>query len=287
MRTRLILVALVAGLALVPDTARAMTIPTIHFGLAGSSLGNLREADEPMTRHHMNTRIVDVTRPPHANRTQVPSGWTSNDVGNYKSYALFITHTDGRASNGELARSVRSVKYNPEQWAATPSVEQRNPPRYMALFCRRAHAVGRTCGTAPARTLMQVRGSVFRTAAYANCGGSGTLSERYLACNLAGHAAKYADYIDVQMQRHQNQPAVYEANIRAAFADARAANPGVKLRSNLSTSLDGTTAESLCAARRAVKNDFGSSPEGHWFHVSDDTKRIGIAFLTLVHKGRC
>lgn len=216
----------------------------------------------------------------------VPSGWSSTPAVKWESYAQFVDHTDGNPANGELEPGIDIVIYDPEQWAETPVNEQQDPPTYMRLFCERARTLGKQCWNAPARTLMQVSGSVFHTDAYGNCGSSGTLTARYLACDLAGHAARYADGIDIQMQAHQSSVNDYDTYVNAARVDALAANSIALTRSNLSTSLTGASSQVLCDARKAVKTDLGPT-EGHWLHVSATTGTIGTDFLQLVHNGKC
>src|SRR5262249_60324278 len=125
-----------------------------------------------------------------------------------------------------------------------PLAEQRSPSLYEKEFCQVAHAHHLLCATGPARDLCSV--------AYPH---SGKLNTCYLSHDLAGNAARYADYVDIQGQVNELRgTAAYPAFIAAAAAQAKAANPRVITLGNLSATphRQAVSASEMNADARAV-----------------------------------
>ena len=155
---------------------------------------------------------------------------------------------------GQLPAGTRAVLYDPEVWPYTPVAEQRNPVRaaQQAAAVTRAHHL--TLIVAPALDL-----------ATAQPRSGGPLWRQYLRLDLVGAIAKVAGVVEVQAQSLERSAGTYRAFVRAAAAQARAANPQVSVLAGLSTNPPGAVVSSqqLAAAIRA------SSPvvSGYWLNV--------------------
>jgi hypothetical protein len=88
-----------------------------------------------------------------------------------------------------------------------------------------------------------------------------------LRLGLAGDAARYADVIDIQAQRFQNDPERYESFVRAAAAQARAANPKVIVLAGVSTQPGGgdTSADAILRAIQATRDAI----DGYWLNIPE------------------
>jgi hypothetical protein len=156
---------------------------------------------------------------------------------------------------GELPPGTRAVLYDPEAWQFTPEPEQRDPARAMARAAALAHGHGLAIIVAPALSLTTVRrrrGNVPRW-------------RRYLDLGLAQAAAQAADVVELQAQSLERDAATYQAFVRAAAAQARAANPGVSVLAGLSTNPPGAPVATgqLRAAVRATR----ATVDGYWLNI--------------------
>jgi hypothetical protein len=155
---------------------------------------------------------------------------------------------------GQLPAGTRAVLYDPEVWPYTPVTEQRNPVRaaQQAAAVTRAHHL--TLIVAPALDL-----------ATAQPRSRGPLWRQYLRLNLAGAIARVAGVIEVQAQSLEREPQTYRAFVRAAAAQARAANPHVSVLAGLSTNPPGAAVSSqqLAAAIRVSS----AAVSGYWLNV--------------------
>ena len=155
---------------------------------------------------------------------------------------------------GQLPAGTRAVLYDPEVWPYTPVTEQRNPVRaaQQAAAVTRAHHL--TLIVAPALDL-----------ATAQPRSRGPLWRQYLRLNLAGAIARVAGVIEVQAQSLEREPQTYRAFVRAAAAQARAANPHVSVLAGLSTNPPGAAVSSqqLAAAIRVSS----ATVSGYWLNI--------------------
>ena len=155
---------------------------------------------------------------------------------------------------GQLPPGTRAVLYDPEAWPYTPLAEQRNPVRAarQAAAVTRAHHL--TLIVAPALDL-----------ATAQPRSRGPLWRQYLRLNLAGAMARVAGVVEVQAQSLERRAQTYRAFVRAAAAQARAANPHVGLLAGLSTNPPGpaVSGQQLAAAIRASS----AAVAGYWLNV--------------------
>jgi hypothetical protein len=157
-------------------------------------------------------------------------------------------------ADGALPRGARAVLYDNEHWPLTPVAEQQNPAKYEALAAAAVHAHHLLFVSTPATTLTDVLapGATDRYAAY-------------LRLDLAASAARHADAIDIQAQGAEADLAKYVAFVRAAAAQARAANPRVLVFAGISTNPSGqqVTAAQFAAAVNAVRRYVN----GFWLNI--------------------
>ncbi len=155
---------------------------------------------------------------------------------------------------GQLPAGTRAVLYDPEVWPYTPVAEQRNPVQgaQQAAAITRAHHL--TLIVAPALDL-----------ATAQPRSGGPLWRQWLRLNMVGAIAKVAGVVEVQAQSLERNTHTYEAFVRAAAAQARAANPHVSVLAGLSTNPPGpvVSGPQLAAAIRAST----AAVVGYWLNV--------------------
>jgi len=155
---------------------------------------------------------------------------------------------------GQLPGGTRAVLYDPEVWPYTPVSEQRNPVQaaQQAAAITRAHHLSLI--VAPALDL-----------ATAQPRSGGPLWRQYLRLNLVGAIAKVAAVVEVQAQSLEREPQTYRAFVRAAAAQARAANPRVTVLAGLSTNPPGAvvSGQQLASAIQASS----AAVSGYWLNV--------------------
>lgn len=244
------LLAAVAGLALVAllwaaglTSASSAEAPErgLEWVMARSSLENLAAPDDAVAASHLNSArtIVQSDPPPKDPR---PDGWSVSRAEHWTSYAAFAR----AVAAGEVPSYIETVHYDNESWSQTPAGEQLHPAATERRFCALAHAHGWSCLTGPGQDLCGVLAHPHGDN-YAHC---------YLDLDLAGDAARDADIVDIQAQALEPRgPRAYANFVRRAAAQARAANPDVRVLGNLSPSPDGTsvpTREIYRAARAAL-----------------------------------
>jgi hypothetical protein len=154
----------------------------------------------------------------------------------------------------QLPAGTPTLLYDPEAWAFTPRVEQRDPARAARQAERIARAHGLKLIVAPALNLTTVRPGL-----------SGPRWQQFLQLGLAGAMAKVSDVIELQAQSLERSPATYAAFVRAAAAQARAANPAVQVLAGLSTNPPGAAVSSrqLSTAIRATRG----MVDGYWLNI--------------------
>jgi hypothetical protein len=168
----------------------------------------------------------------------------------FTSYAALRT----ALSAGALPPGTRAVLYDNEHWPLTPADEQQNPAKYEALAASLVHAHHLLFISTPAVTLTDVLAPK-ATNRYA----------AYLKLGLATSAARYADAVDIQAQGAETNLTAYVAFIRAAAAQARAANRHVLVFAGVSTNPDGqqVTSAQFAAAVDAVRRYVN----GFWLNI--------------------
>jgi hypothetical protein len=154
----------------------------------------------------------------------------------------------------ELPPGTTTVLYDPEVWPFTPRAEQLDPAKAAQQARDIAHAHGLRLIVAPALNLTT-----------AQPGGSGTRAQQFLSLGLAGAIARSADVIELQAQSLERNRGTYAAFVRAAAAQARAANPRVTVLAGLSTNPPGAVVSSsqLATAIRATSGIVN----GYWLNI--------------------
>jgi hypothetical protein len=165
-----------------------------------------------------------------------------------------------------------SVLYDPEGWAATPLTERQHPADAIRSFAALGHHEGWTVIVTPHHSLATVPGGDCTTEP------AETEREAFLRCDVTGAAATHADIVETQAQDLQTSPDEYRAFVEATAAQARAANPEVKVIAGLSASNDVTPAQ-LFAAWDSVRD----LVDGYYLAIQDNAHApVAIAFLRLV-----
>ena len=178
-------------------------------------------------------------------KTPVQAGYDTTPVLSYTSYDEFSSDIH----SGNITYPYKWVMYDPENWASTPVNEQQDPVRYMRLFGQLAHANGLKVIQAPSRDIAYVVGAVFpRTPGE-------TADHWYVRANIAGAAAGAGDIYVLQDEGNIDDLAEYASLYNSTAPQARAANPGVKVYSEVSTS-NGTPAEMATAAKSIHPDGF-------------------------------
>jgi hypothetical protein len=165
-----------------------------------------------------------------------------------------VVELEKAVTGGQLPAGTRAVLYDPEAWAYTPAAEQRDPAQAarQALTVARAHGLQLIVTPALNLTTAQARSS-------------GSRWRQFLDLGLAGSIAKTTDVIELQAQSLERDTATYSAFVRAAAAQARAANPQVTVLAGLSTNPPGAAVDSqqLISAIRATSRIVN----GYWLNV--------------------
>ncbi|WP_042370698.1 hypothetical protein [Streptacidiphilus neutrinimicus] len=182
----------------------------------------------------------------------VPAGWSSTPTADFTSYremraALADHRVDPR---------IRAALYDNEHWGMTPASEQADPARYDRLAAQLAHRHQLTFLAAPSTDLA----SVLRPGLTGGEGAFGAL----LDAGLFGRIAPSADVLDIQGQGAEPDPAKFAAFVRSAAAQARSANPDVRVLAGISTNPSGqaVTAAGIERAAQAVRRDV----DGFWLN---------------------
>lgn len=161
----------------------------------------------------------------------------------------------GALAERALPPGIQAVLYDPEAWSYTPAAEQRNPVAAATQAAGLAHAHGLKIIVAPALNLTTVLAP----------GSSAPRWRQFLDLGLARSMARVADFVEVQAQSLERDPAAYAAFVREAAAQARAANPDVSVLAGLSTNPPGAAVDSqqLRAAIQASQADV----DGYWLNI--------------------
>ena len=137
--------------------------------------------------------------------------------------------------------------YDPENWSSTPVSEQQNPVKYMTLFGQLAHHHGLKVIQAPALDLATVPGSVLPRQP------GESANQWFVRVNVAGTAAAAGDIFQLQDESNTTSGGQYAYMFNTAEGQAQAANPNVKVFSEVSTA-NGTAAQ-MAAAAQSISPD--------------------------------
>lgn len=237
--------------------------------VSGGWVGHIRSAEPAIA--------ASMLQPPSVILGAVPGHTRSIKAFDWPSYKWFSNEVLGRgqwAHGGatQWLKPFTTVMYDPEAWTDTPEAEQRDPIGYIEQFASLGHARGWTVIVSPEPSLMTVTG--------AGCGvrGSETIQSAFLRCNIAGDAARSADVVDIQAQRLEFDPVAYRAFVAQAAAQAKAANPNVKILAEISTGTS-FSASQMYAAWASVRDIV----DGYYLSITGDDKvGIALAFLRML-----
>jgi hypothetical protein len=125
--------------------------------------------------------------------------------------------------------------------------EQQQPAHYMALVAQLLHKHGLLYIATPAPDLMWAVGSPPNS------------YEAFLSAGILAAAARCADVLDVQAQEKENNLSAYTPFVESAVAQARAANPHIKVVIGIRTN---PGAAEMLAAYEAT----ASMGDGYWLN---------------------
>ncbi|HEV2373973.1 MAG TPA: hypothetical protein VGS19_17680 [Streptosporangiaceae bacterium] len=198
--------------------------------MGGSELGSLQAAAPAAVRRAVNTADLLV---PGGARDSSRVGQTVADFKSYVGLEQAITRR-------MIPSTTHWVMYDNESWPQTPANEQRDPQRYETLFARLAHKHSLKVILAPAQDLVPgFSRTVFRS--------GHALWQHYVDLHFAAFSARVADIYEIQAQPYEfgpyRQSGTYLQFVRAAVAQAKAANPRVQVFAGLSTARVSTAAQ--------------------------------------------
>jgi hypothetical protein len=216
--------------------------------VSGSTLDSLVAAD-PATAKLLDTPNAYVlTGDAH---WSVPDGWSSTPTASFTSYAALKS----AFTRNSLDPRIRAVLYDNEHWSLTPQGEQADPAHYDQLAADLVHQHHLLFIAAPATDLVD------KLSPQTPAGGK---FDAFLQLGLLGRIAGYADLLDLQAQGAENDPTLFASFVKAATAQARAANPRLKVLAGISTNPSGakTSATAIDRAADAVRPEV----DGFWLN---------------------
>jgi hypothetical protein len=237
-------VAGVTGALLVGSAGTAGAATTVGWVMSAGNVIQLDQLDHITASHFFNTP-GSYDAGSSLVKSPVQPGYAATPVLTYTSYARFSSDIQ----NGSITFPYTWVMYDPEKWSGTPLNEQQNPVKYMTLFGKLAHAHGLKAMQAPALDLAYVTGSVSPRLSRESA------NHWYIRVNLAGAAAAAGDIYLLQDESNTANLAVYDSLFGTARSQARAANPGVRVFSEVST-VNGTAAQMAAAAKSVSADGF-------------------------------
>ena len=210
--------------------------------MTAANVKSLSQVDSATAAHFFNTAAA-YGAGASLIKTPVQAGYATTPVLSYTSYAQF----NSDVTSGAIKYGYKWVMYDPENWAQTPAAEVQDPVKYLKLFGQLAHAHGLKAIEAPSLDLCWVNGTKYPRQ-------PGESSEQwYTRVNIAGAAASSGDIYILQDESNTTDLGQYVPLYTSAAVQARAANSGVKVYSEVSTS--NGTADQMTAAARSISPD--------------------------------
>jgi hypothetical protein len=236
------------GLALILGLAGGPTKPA-WFMTAGN-VQSMSAVNASTAEHFFNTP-ASYGAGASLVKTPVQARYSTTPVLSYTSYARFASDI----RSGRVRYPYKWVMYDPENWAATPVSERRDPVKYMTLFGQLAHAHGLKVIQAPALDLADVTGSVLPRRP------GESADQWFVRVNIAGAAAAAGDIFQLQDESNTTAGGQYAYMFNTTGAQARAANSNVLVFSEVST-FDGTAAQMARAAQSITPDGFYVAADG-------------------------
>ncbi|MDH6140437.1 MULTISPECIES: hypothetical protein [Kitasatospora] len=219
----------------VPSASGSAAANGASWIISGSTLDEL-VATDPATAKLLDTPNAYVlTGDAH---WSVPAGWSSTPTANFTSYAALKS----AFTRNSLDPRIRAVLYDNEHWSLTPQGEQADPAHYDQLAADLVHQHHLLFIAAPATDLVD------KLSPQTPAGGK---FDAFLRLGLLGQVASSADLLDLQAQGAENDPALFASFVKAATAQARAANPRLKVLAGISTNPSGAKASATAIDRAA------------------------------------
>ena len=252
------------ALAMAAGPAGATTKPA--WTMTAGNVQSLSQQDPTVASHFFNTP-GSFGAGASLVRTPVQAGYATTPVLSYTSYAQFSSDIQ----SGSISYPYKWVMYDPEEWSQTPVNEQQDPVKYMTLFGQLAHAHGLKVIQAPALDLAWVPGSVLPRI------GNESGNQWFVRVNLAGAAAAAGDIFQLQDESNTTAGSQYASLFNSTQAQAQAANPNVKVFSEVST-VNGTAAQMATAAESI-------SPDGFYVAAAGNMARTDQFFQIMKTAG--
>jgi hypothetical protein len=182
----------------------------------------------------------------------MPSGWHSIPTRSFSSYAALKA---AFAANS-IPSSIQAIIYDNEAWQFTPVDEQQHFAFYVKEAADLVHSHHMQLIATPATDLVNVLAPNIQ---------QGNRYDRFLSLNIIKEAAQFANVVEIQAQGSESSTAKYTQFVRAAVAQAKAANPDVVVLAGLSTNPDGqkVSGQQLYAAFQATSGDVS----GYWLNI--------------------
>lgn len=192
-------------------------------------------------------RVFEILRP---GQRPLP-GVTADTVVTFASAAALEQAVTG----GQIPAGTYGVLYDPEAWSFTPPDEQRDPVQAATRAAAAAHAHGLRLFVSPALNLSTVLAPGSRLPRWRS----------FLGLGILGPLAEVADVVELQAQSLERDTASYTAFVRAASAQAVAANPRATVLAGLSTNPPGAPVDSahLTSAIQATR----AMVSGYWLNI--------------------
>ena len=244
--------------------ANAATKP--NWFMTAGNIQSLSQADSATASHFFNTSSAYGVGGSLV-QTPVQAGYATTPVLSYTSYAQFSANV----KNGAIKYPYKWVMYDPEDWSQTPVGEQQNPVLYMKLFGQLAHAHGLKVVEAPAMDLCSVSGTKYPRLSGETC------SAWFSRVNIAGAAATDGNIFILQDESNTTNLSGYDSLYTSSAAQARAANSGISVYSEVSTA-NGTAAQMTAAAKSI-------SPDGMYVAAPGATATADQFFKSMKAAG--
>lgn len=259
-------VAGVAGLLLAGSAGHAGAATTVGWIMGAGNVQRLDPWDHATASHFLDTP-GSYDAGGSLVQSPVLPGYAATPVLTYTSYSQFRSDIQ----SGSITYPYAWVMYDPEKWGQTPADEQQNPAKYMTLFGQLAHAHGMKVIQAPALDLAYVAGSVSPRRP------GETASQWDVRVNIAGAAAAAGDIYLLQNESNTARLAQYDSLFASANAQARAANPSIRVFSEVST-VNGTSDQMATAAKSV-------SADGFYVAAPGDISRAARFFQIMKSAG--